>query len=464
MKPEQSIIEFADSLRFNDLSKEVVSAVKRMTMNTLAAMVAGSGSKGVLRLTRMVDVWAGRPESAIFLHQSKVPAVEAVFVNAAMARAMDFDDFHIQTGIHASATLIPVALAVSETIGTIDGKTFITAIALGAEIICRMRTVPDHCIGISGWTGEIFGAFGSALAAGKMFDLDAYSLSHALGLSYAQACGNSQAIYDGTDATFLQQGIMARGGLLAVLMARAGLTGANNFLTGLAGFYPVYYRGMDYDIDRLTQGLGDSYVFLNIATKMYPSCGFTMAPIENVIGLMKDNRLCPEGIETIDVLVNKKMHATVCTPVARKYHPQVPADALFSMPYVIATGVLTGDVVLADFTPDAIDETDRLEWMEKIHIVEDEAIERKAVEANMALGTHGICIRCKDGRVFEREMSHSAGFPQNPLTLDQCALKAKKVAGAAIRPISENTIDTMQQIIENLECLDTLKPLTDLMD
>ena len=464
MKPEQSMIAFADALGFGDLPGAVVTAVKRMTMNTLAAMAAGSGDESIVRLTRMVDAWSGRPESAIFLHQVKVPSVEAVFVNAAMARAMDFDDFHVQTGMHASATLIPVALAVSEAMGTVDGKTFITAVALGAEMLCRMRRVPDQCIGVSGWTGEIYGAFGGALTAGKLFGLDAGTLAQALGLAYAQACGNSQPIYDGSQATFLQQGITARGGLLSVYMARAGLTGAREFLTGRAGLYPVYYRGMDFNLERLTRDLGSRWDFLNIATKPYPSCGFTMAPIENVTGLMKDNRLGPEDIEAIDVFVNKRMHATVCAPAERKYRPPMPADALFSLPYVIATGVLNGDVVLSDFTPDAIGEPHRREWMNKIRIIEDETIEKQAVETNMALGTHRILIRCKDGRQFDRTMQYSAGFPQHPLTLDQCARKAKKVASAAVRPLSEATIDAMKQVIEDLETLGTLTSLTELMD
>lgn len=463
MNPEKTIIEFADSLCFSDLPEAVVTAVKRMTMNTLAAMLAGSANDTIVCLNRMVHSWNSRAESTVFLHPDKVLAIDAVLVNAAMARAMDFDDFHVQTGMHASASLIPVALAISELSGAIDGEAFITAVALGAEILCRMRAVPDQCIGVSGWSGEIFGAFGSSLTAGKLLNLGSEKMGNALGLAYAQASGNSQSIYDGSEATFLQQGFSAKAGTLSALMAASGLSGAENFLTGRAGLYPVYYRGMAYDIDRLTRSLGEQYEFLNIATKSYPSCGFTMAPIENIIGLMKDNRLSSDDIERITVFVNAKMHATVCAPAVRKFKPQVPADALFSMPYVIATGVLNGDVMLEDFTPEAIDAPHRLQFMNRIFIVKDEKIEKEAIETNMALGTHSICIDCKDGRKCERKMQYSSGFPQHPLSLEQCARKAKKVASAAVQPIPENRIDDMKKVIENLETLNTLAPLTDLM-
>ena len=463
MNLEESLIGFADTLCFNDLPEAVVDAVKRMTMNTFAAMIAGSANDSVLRLNRLVRSWNGRPESTVFLQPGKVPCVEAVFVNAAMARAMDFDDFHMQTGMHASASLIPVALAVAEQSGSIDGKAFITAVALGAEILCRMRAVPDQCIGVSGWTGEIFGAFGGALTAAKLLGLKPEETGGALGLAYAQASGNSQSIYDGSAATFLQQGFSAKAGVMSALMAAAGLSGAKRFLTGRAGLYPVYYRQMAYDTDRLLQGLKERYEFLNIATKPYPSCGFTMAPIENVVGLIKTHSLSVEDVEQITVFVNKKMHATVCAPADRKFKPEVPADALFSMPYVIATGVLKGDVKLEDFTREAISEPKRLKFMNRIRIVEDENMEKEALVTQLFLGTHSIRIDCTDGRRFERKMQYSSGFPQKPLSLDQCAAKAKKVVSAAARPLPETKIDAMQEAVENLEKLRTLKPLINLM-
>jgi 2-methylcitrate dehydratase PrpD len=301
------------------------------------------------------------------------------------------------------------------------------------------------------------------LTAGKLLGFGSEEMGRALGLAYAQAAGNSQSIYDGSASTCLQQGFSAKAGILSALLAEAGLSGARRFLTGRAGLYPVYYRGMDYNIDRLTRGIGDRYEFLNIATKPYPSCGFTMAPIENAIGLIKTHQLSPDDIEQMIISVNKKMHATVCAPAERKFRPQEPADALFSMPYVIATGVLKGEVVLDDFTQGAIDEPRRLQLMGRIRIVEDQSIEKEAIETNMALGTHSIRIDCKDGRRIERKLNYSCGFPQNPMTLDQCAMKAKKIISSLGRPIPETRIDEIKKAIETLDMDNTLKSLICLM-
>lgn len=220
MSIEEEIVGFFDKLDYDRLPEEVVAAVKRMTLNTMAAMIAGSSADSIVRLSKLVRGCKGAEQSVIFLHRAKVSAPEAAFVNGAMARAMDFDDFHMQTGMHASATAIPTALALCEALSSVDGKSYIAAVTAGCELMCRMRTVPDQCIGVSGWTGEIYGAFGAALTASKLLCLDSKHISNALGLALAQSAGTSQPIYDGSEATCLQQGFAVRAGLTAALMAR----------------------------------------------------------------------------------------------------------------------------------------------------------------------------------------------------------------------------------------------------
>lgn len=451
MTPESSITEFFTNLEYHMLSDQVVAMVKRLTLNTLAAMIAGSSAGSIVKVSELVRSWKGNPESSIFLHDTKVPVLEAAFVNAAMSRVMDFDDFHMETGVHASSTVIPTALAIAEAYPVISGENYITAVAAGCEMMCRMRSVPDQCIGVSGWTGEIYGAFGAAVAAGKILNFDEETMIRALGLASAQCSGTSQSIYDGTEATCLQQGFSARAGVLAALMARAGLSGAHNFLTGRAGFYPVYYRGMDYRVERLLDDLGKRYLFLGIATKPYPSCGFTMAPIENALSLMKNKEVKADSLERVKILVNKRMYATVCAPVDAKYAPLTPADALFSMPYAVATAILKGDVRLEDFSPEALKQKERLDFMKRIDIVEDEEIEEKALKANLPLGTHSLEFICKDGKRFEQDLQYATGFPQKPMTMDECADKAKKVLAFAFLEISENKINRLKEDIEKLE-------------
>lgn len=451
METEKALLDYVMSTRYSDLPQEVVTTVKGLIMNILAAMLSGSSASGAKELTQLVRKWGGESESAVFLQNFKAPAHDAVFVNATMARALDFDDFHMQTGMHASATVVPIALAIAEAMGGIEGKSLITAIALGAEILCRMRLVPDLCIGISGWTGEIYGAFGGAITAGRIFGLSEDEMGHALGLAYSQAAGNAQTIYDGALGTRLQQGFSARAGCVSAIMAKAGLTGARKFLEGKAGLYPVYYRGLDYDINRLTEGLGEKYEILNIATKPYPCCGFLMAPIENVLHIMTENRLVAGHIKKMVFSVNQKMYNTVCFPPDTKYQPKTPADAMFSLPYVVATAIITGDVSLSDFSDEAIRNAERLTIAQNVEIEIDKGIEEESTELNLSLSLHQVELETEGGQHFSRKMYHAKGFPQNPMTMSDFTEKAKKCALYAVKPFPESRVDELKEVLLHLE-------------
>jgi len=463
MTTTESLIDYICSTQYEDLPSEAVAAAKRLIMNTFCAILCGSGAEGVKELAALVKDWGGKEEGTIFLYDTKVPAHEAVLVNATMARALDFDEFNFKTGLHVGGTVVPVALAAAETCGNIDGRKLITAVVTGAEVMSRMRLVPDYCIGVSGWTGEVYGAFGGAITAGKILGLTREKMVNALGLAYSQAAGNSQPIYDGFLATRLQQGLSARAGLLSAIFATHGLTGSQNFLEEVAGFYPVYYRGMDYDVSRLLDSIGEKYEFMNIATKPYPCCGFLIAPIENVLGIMHQNNMNQHDISKVVVRINQQMYSTVCVPPETKYRPKTAADAMFSLPYVVGTAILRGDVLLEDFSADAIADPERLTIADKVEIVVDKDINRESEDLHCAFSPHELAIETGSGRHFSQKLYYAKGFPQKPMTMEDCAEKAKKCAPFGVKPFPDTRVDALKEIIQHLEDQEDISLLTRLL-
>jgi len=459
----ERLIDYIASARYEDLPKDAIEAAKNLIMNTYCAILSGSGAEDIRQIAALVEDWGGKREGTIFLYNSKVPAHEAVFVNSTMARALDFDEFNLHTGIHTGATVVPAALAAAETRDIIDGKSLITSIVVGAEVMSRMRRVPDLCVGVSGWSGEVYGAFGSAITAGKIMGLSKENMRDALGLAYSQASGNAQSIYDGVLATRLQQGFSARAGFLSAILATKGITGPYDFLEGRAGFYPVYYRGMDYDVGRLLNNIGKEYEFMNIATKPYPCCGFLMAPIENVIDIMHKNNITKDNVSKVVVRVNEQMYNMVCRPRETRYKPRTAADAMFSLPYVIATAILHGDVFLGDFYPEAIADSNRLKVADKIEIVVNEFIDKESKELQLALSLHELEIISVSGQHYYQKMYHAKGSPQKPMKMDDLTEKARKCSHYAIKHVPEDSIEEFKERVVNLESENDMSSLTRLL-
>jgi 2-methylcitrate dehydratase PrpD len=360
--------------------------------------------------------------------------------------------------------VIPVALAAAEMRGKVSGRDLITAMAMGLETTCRLRRVPDFCLAVSGWVGEVHATFGAAVVAGKILGLDHEKMREAMGLAYSQAAGSIQAFYDGSLATRLQQGFSARSGLLSAILAKRGLTGTKNFLEGKAGFYPVYYRGIPYDLNRLTERMGEQFELLGVAMKPYPTCGFNLGPIENVLDIIQKNRLREPEISEVFLRINQRMYTNVCTPLENRYRPSTVVDAMFSLPYTVGTAVYRGDVFLEDFTPQAIGEKDRLRVVDKVKFIVDPAVEEESVEKNLPLSLHIAEVKTKNGKAFSQKMLYARGFPQKPMTLSEdCTRKLKKCIPFAAKSIPQERGEQLVGMTSALEDLEDVSSLVKIL-
>jgi len=151
------------------------------------------------------------------------------------------------------------------------------------------------------------------------------------------------------------------------------------------------------------------------------------------------------------VHVNEQMYNTVCSPPAAKYRPMSEADAMFSLPYVLGTLMVRGNVWLDDFAPRVIQDVGRLAATDKIAVIRDTAIDEESKRLNLTLSLHSMVVRTKDGRTLSEKLYHAKGFPQNPMTLKDCAEKARRCAPFAVTSFPDEKVDSLRGMIERLE-------------
>ena len=137
--------------------------------------------------------------------------------------------------------------------GGVDGKTLITALVLGVDVINRISLAIRRPL--SWIRTATCGSFGAAAAAGKILGLDRGQMQNALGVVYSQTSGNAQGLLEGRLIKRMQPGLAAQAGVLSAFLAREGITGSHEFLEGAYGFYNLYERG-EYDPAPVTPGFG----------------------------------------------------------------------------------------------------------------------------------------------------------------------------------------------------------------
>ena len=146
----ETLIGHVSDTSFVDLPRNVVDSTKRVVLDLLGVTVAGSSAPETQTVLNLARGWGGRGESSILVHGDRVPALSVRLVNGTMGRARDFDDVHEKAVLHPSVSVIPAALATAELRGGIDGRDFITVVALGVDLTCRLGMAPRTGPNISG--------------------------------------------------------------------------------------------------------------------------------------------------------------------------------------------------------------------------------------------------------------------------------------------------------------------------
>src|SRR3954466_4267575 len=223
----------ATKLRFDDLPAAVVHEAKRRVIDSFATAVGAMDAEAYAVAKRCaLRVQSDRPAT---LFGGGTSSVEwATFVNGLLIRYLDYNDTYLSLEpAHPSDNLAPV-LAVGESVGA-EGKQIITAAVLGYEIQCRLCDAAS--LRMQGVDHVTYGAISSALAAGKLMELNATQLRHAVGIAgvcnvaLRQTRSGELSMWKG--CAFANA---ARNGVFAALLAAEGLTGPAPIFEGDLGF------------------------------------------------------------------------------------------------------------------------------------------------------------------------------------------------------------------------------------
>ena len=230
----ERLAEYAISTRFEDLPGGVVHETKRRLIDALGCALGARGADTPRVAERVASRIAAEP-AATTLYGSRTSPDMAAFVNGILFRYLDFNDTYLsKEPAHPSDNLAAV-LAAAETSGS-TGSDLIAAAVVAYEVQCRLADA--WSIRSQGWDHVCYGAFSTALGAGKLLGLDAPSLVHAQGISgvahmaMRQTRAGKLSMWKG--AAFANA---SRNGVLAALLAAEGMTGPAPIFEGEMGFF-----------------------------------------------------------------------------------------------------------------------------------------------------------------------------------------------------------------------------------
>ena len=444
----QLLAEFAANTKV--LAPNIAADARERILDVLGNSLAGRAeslheSDPDRAVERVVAAWGGTPTSSVIGSELKLPSASAALINGTLAHILDFDDTHLPSVLHPSASIVPTALAVAEEVNASPDQ-ILRSVAIGIEITNRLGMasyIPSAGNSIFFEKGfhatSICGTIGASVTAAILYGLDASKIADAMGIAASMGAGIIEANRTGGTVKRIHCGWAAHGGVVAASMAREGITGPPTVLEGRFGFFNAYLDGQ-YDASALLDGLGDRWELLKTAYKPYPTNHFTHPGIDCALAIRAQG-IKAADVESIELGVASPVIRTIGEPREEKIHPKSGYHGKFSAPYTLATAFLGGGglgVYLDDFSESNWDQPERLVLAAKVNVVADDQATKIFPNAFAAV----LTVKTKDGQTHSHRVAASLGSKESPLTRAQLMHKfnlnaSRYLAAEAVEQVSK---------------------------
>ena len=395
-------------------------------LDVVGISVAALGTGPAEVAHTLVRDWGGAEQATAIGLPGLQPAPSAALVNGTLAHALDFDDTHVPSILHPSASVVPAALAAAEAAHA-SGERLLAAIAAGNEIAIRLGNAGyEPAINNSVFfdrglhATSICGAVGAAAAASVALDLPQVQVAHPVAIAGAKGARRREANPGGGSGQRNHSRRAAHAGVVAAQAARAGLTGPPTVLEGRFGFFRAYC-GETYDEAALLDGLGERWETDACFVKPYPTNVFTHTGIDAALAL-RESGLRPEDVASVRVGAAGATLRTIANPREAKIRPESGYHAQFSGPFTFALALRGGSglgVYLDDFTDEAVRDPLNLDVAARV----EHHADPRAEAIFPAHFPSFVEVRTKDGRTLTHEVRANRGTAERPLTETEVRVK-----------------------------------------
>ena len=351
-------INYLRDKKLEDLPKDVQECGKRMILDSLGSLIAGTETPVAQIMRDYVTQEMGGTASTLLVTGQKVSCTGAALANGFAGNALDIDDTSILNKGHISALLFPALLATAELCSSkerpISGSEFLRVYILCVEIATRagiIRHATYECYHSSGSWVSIAAAGGCALFLGGSKDI----IRNAMGAaeSHAPICPMMKCI---KTPTMPKDGI-GWGAMVSVSNAQMALM-------GFTGIKPIFEDAPDPPTQ--VTNLGTKYEIRDITYKPYAGCRWAHPAIAAALQLQAQGTW--EKIEEIEnVTINTFDYA--CTLSQKP--PKDTEQAQYSMNYQVACALIYGEVGPKEVLPPVLDNPQVLALLSKMLVVQN---------------------------------------------------------------------------------------------
>lgn len=441
-----ALVRFVSETSLDDVPDPVVERSKLVLLDTVGSLLAASDDEfdPGRKLAAFVEEAGGRPQCSVVGYDARTSPENAALANATMGYFCDLDAHHVEAITHTPAVTVPSALAAGEREAA-TGEEFLLATILGVEVSTRVSLAlnPDSLYEQGFHPTPISGCFGAAMAAGKLFGLDAPGLANALGLAQTQASGLLAWKEEPTESLRpFNPGIAARNGVTAARLATHEFGSPVDPFDGDYDVFRAFSNGREH-VEALLDGLGERYTITEHAFKQYSSVAFSHPGLDALLEIVAEHDVEPAEIRRIEIRF-PATGAELIDGTDLNSH---------SLQYVLAIAAIEGEVLIDDVVADRGDEPAVRRLMDAVEVVRDEELDHLFPERYTSI----ITVETAEDSYTER-IDHAKGTRENPFDRGDIEAKFRKLTAPT------TSEDDRERIVETVTAIEDLDDVNDLGD
>jgi len=403
----EQLADYVHSINYQDIPENVVHETKKRIVDSLGCAI-GAFNADPVRISRKVAEASRDSEgSSLFGTRRKTTPDLAAFVNGIMVRYFDYNDTYLsKEPAHPSDNIGPCfSVAESE---RATGKTLLLSIILAYEIQCRLCDSAD--IRHRGWDHVCYGLPSTALAAGKLMDLDSEQMTQSVNLALnshitmRQVRAGELSMWKG--CSFANA---ARNGVFSALLAREGMTGPSPIFEGEMGFFKQVSGPFEMNIDDFG-GKNGSFKIAETYLKFFPAEIHSQTSIWAALEARKEIEKA-EDIISVEIASHEAGY-TILGKDPEKWNPLTKETADHSLPYIVAMALLEGKIDNSTYNEKKFRDPKILDFLNKITVVEDKALSSMYPEAV----ANRVTVKLSSEKVVSKQVEYHKGHPKNPMS------------------------------------------------
>ena len=399
------LAEYASSLRFEDLSKEVVHEVKRRIIDSFGCALGAWNEEPCAIARKVASGFSAKNGSTIIGTAHQAPPDWAAFANGCCIRYFDYNDTYLSKEPAHPSDNLAATLAIAESLGS-SGRELITATALAYEVQCRFCDADS--IRARGWDHPTYGDFSTALACANLMKLDLEKTRHAVNIAGVACAAMRQArVGELSHWKGVAFANAARHGVYSTLLARAGMTGPAPIFEGQMGFE----KQLGVSLGNVGEKFkGAPAMILNTSIKYWPAEYHSQSAIEAALSLRKEisdvAQVKSMTIESHDASVD------IIGSEPEKWKPETRETADHSLPYITSIALIDGEVTGRQFQPERFTDPTIWKFLENVTVQRNDELSSLYAKAVANI----VHVTLQDGRELTKRVDYPLGNALNPVS------------------------------------------------